>query len=88
VFTESAADLPSHQPQLRYLVYEKSGNKHTRLPDQGLADEVVETGIPREILHFDVRRGKDRAQVIIYELSDAEYLEICRRLAERKLGHL
>jgi 4-amino-4-deoxy-L-arabinose transferase-like glycosyltransferase len=86
VFTEGAEGLPCQRPEVHYLVYEESATKHTRLPEWWVAKEMVETGIPREIHHLSVKRGKDHAKVVIYEMSATEFRELYRRLSDRDRG--
>jgi 4-amino-4-deoxy-L-arabinose transferase-like glycosyltransferase len=88
VFSEGATGLPCQSPPMYYLAIEKSANKHTRLPEHIRAEQMVKTGIPREIHRFDVKRGQDRASVVIYEMSDAEFAAIARLLSEQDKGTL
>jgi hypothetical protein len=66
VFTEGVEGLEAHQPPVQYLVVEVSENKHTRLPEHHNA--MVLTHYGKEIHRWKVRRGKDRAAVVVYEL--------------------
>jgi hypothetical protein len=71
VFTEGTPHLPAQQPPVHYLVFEQSPNKHTRLPEHLAAEFMVKHGIGHEVQRFDVKRGTDRAAVVIYEIPGA-----------------
>jgi hypothetical protein len=66
VFTEDLQGLPTHQPPVEYLVVEVSENKHTRLKEHQAAVLLARYG--KEVHRWKVRRGKDRAAIVVYEL--------------------
>jgi hypothetical protein len=66
VFTEGRTDLKCHQPPLFYLVMEESDNKHTRLNEHKAGMEIKKHGTA--IQRWQVRRGKDEAEVVVYEM--------------------
>jgi hypothetical protein len=66
VFTEDVQGLPRHEPLVEYLVVEVSDNKHTRLKEHQSAVVLARYG--KEVHRWNVRRGKDRAAIIVYEL--------------------
>ncbi len=66
VFTEGDPNLPSHHPPRYYLVLERSRNRHSRLPEQEAALRIAEQG--KRIQSWQVKRGKDRAEIVVYEL--------------------
>jgi hypothetical protein len=66
VFTEGCRGLPAHQPGVQYLVVEMSENKHTRLHEHQVALLLAQSG--KEVRRWNVRRGKDRAAIVVYEV--------------------
>jgi hypothetical protein len=66
VFTEGLTGLPAQQPPVWYMVVEEGDNKHSNLAEHQAAIKMRPLG--RLVQHWEVRRGKDRAAIVVYEL--------------------
>ncbi len=69
VFSEGCAGVPVHTPPVSYVVLERSSNTHPHLPEVQDALKDVERGRP--VRSWPVRRGKERAEVVVYEVAGA-----------------
>jgi hypothetical protein len=67
VFTEGSAGLPAHTPPVSYVVWEESANLHPHLPE--VQDARADIGRGRIVQTWPVRRGKQRAEVRVYEVA-------------------
>jgi hypothetical protein len=67
VFTEGSVGLPAHTPPVSYVVWEESGNLHPHLPE--VQDARGDIGRGRLVQSWPVRRGKQRAEVQVYEVA-------------------
>ncbi len=66
VFTENTPNLPHAEPPKVYVVVELSANKPPRLHPKTSAKDVAEKG--RLVEKWPVKRGKELALVVIYEV--------------------
>jgi hypothetical protein len=68
VFLEGREDLSAEQPPCYYVVLEKSLNPHPHLVSLAMA--MIHTGDKRTVaIHCEeVRRGKERAKIIVYKV--------------------
>ncbi len=69
VFTEGLTNLPCSMPPVFFLVFEEAPNKHTRLGEHNAAETMRRLGT--EIKRFPVKRGKEKAAVVVYRMSGA-----------------
>jgi hypothetical protein len=67
VFLEGSAGAPAHSPPLSYVVLERSKNQHPHLEEVRDALHDVERGRP--VRSWSVRRGKEIAEVVVYEVA-------------------
>ncbi len=67
VFSEGCVGVPAHAPPVSYVVLERSSNAHPHLPEVQDALKDVERGRP--VQSWPVRRGKERAEVVVYEVA-------------------
>jgi 4-amino-4-deoxy-L-arabinose transferase-like glycosyltransferase len=67
VFSEGCVGVPAHTPPVSYVVLERSNNPHPHLPEVQDALKDVERGRP--VRSWPVRRGKELAEVVVYEVA-------------------
>jgi 4-amino-4-deoxy-L-arabinose transferase-like glycosyltransferase len=67
VFLEGHVGVPAHTPPVSYVVLERSSNTHPHLPEVQDALKDVERGRP--VRSWPVRRGKEQAEVVVYEVA-------------------
>jgi hypothetical protein len=67
VFVEGGLAVPAHVPPVSYVVLERSSNPHPHLPEVQDALNDVQRGRP--VQSWPVRRGKERAEVVVYEVA-------------------
>jgi hypothetical protein len=69
VFLEGRSGAPAHVPPVSYVVLERSKNTHPHLPEVQDALHDIERGRP--VQSWPVRRGKESAEVVVYEVAGA-----------------
>ena len=67
VFVEGGVAVPAHVPPVSYVVLERSSNPHPHLPEVQDALNDVRRGRP--VQSWPVKRGKERAEVVVYEVA-------------------
>jgi hypothetical protein len=68
VFLEGREDLPTHQPPCYYVVLEQTKNKHPHLVSRQVAEEHVSKNESKLIHLQHVRRGKQKAEILVYRV--------------------
>jgi hypothetical protein len=69
VFLEGRVGVPAHTPPVSYVVLERSSNTHPHLPEVQDALKDIQHG--RRVQSWPVRRGKEQAEVVVYEVAGA-----------------